>query len=78
MGCPTAAITSTDTRNYIVKVGNYFIKKLEDNGDITLTPSWEFAKKCDDLEHAQSCAETYGGAVYQITRSIEPVVVDEG
>lgn len=77
--CPNSSTTTgdADITKYVVKVGNGFIKRVEDNGDIVLTLAWGLAKQCDDLTHAQSCAETYGGAVYKVTRSLEPVGVDE-
>lgn len=77
--CPTSNTTTggADIMKYVVKVGNGFIKRVDDNGDILLTLAWELAKQCDDLTHAQSCAETYGGTVYKVTRSLEPVEVDD-
>lgn len=76
----TCSITTTtggaDSTKYVVKVGNCFIKRIDDSGDVIMTLAWELAKQCDDLTHAQSCAETYGGTVYKVTRSLEPVEKD--
>ena len=76
--CPNSSTTTggADITKYVVKVGNGFIKRGEDNGDSVLTLAWGLAKQCDDLTHAQSCAETYGGTVYKVTRSLEPVEKD--
>ena len=81
MSCPCLNSNTTagdaDITKYLVKIGNGFIKRVGDNGDVLLTLAWEFAKQFDAMTHAQSCAETYGGMIYKVTRSIEPVEVDE-
>lgn len=77
MTCPITTTTGgADSTKYVVKVGNCFIKRIDDSGDVIVTLAWELAKQCDDLTHAQSCAETYGGTVYKVTRSLEPVEKD--
>ena len=40
--CPNSSTTTggTDITKYVVKVGNGFIKRVEDNGDIVLTLAW--------------------------------------
>ena len=78
MSCSTTTTTSgSDITKYVVRVGNCFIKRIDDNGDIIMTLAWELAKQCDDLTHAQSCAEIYGGTIYKVTRSLEPVENEE-
>ena len=78
MTCPiTTTPGGSDSTKYVVRVGKCFIKRIDDSGDIIMTLAWELAKQCDDLTHAQSCAENYGGTVYKITRSLEPVENEE-
>lgn len=82
MSCPSPtsiiATGGTDITKYVVKIGNGFVKRVDEgHGEIVLTFAWEQAKQCEDLNHAQSCAETYGGTVYKVTRTLEPIERDD-